>query len=243
MDLTPATFLGPLAPTATPSTKLTFMSRSPLALALLAPTLAAAQNLTGLITESHAPTTSIRGAVIRIKQRGATRLAAELETGNDGRFSLPIPLPAEDYRIEISKPGHASATFLIRLPATTPINVALFRYGTITGRVTDYENRPLPGASVITMVVAEEDPTQFRPAPHVPVARVDNAGNYRIFDLAPGRYALAVTWASMASGGRQAPIVALIFFQPARSLKSSPSPAAPPSPASTSCFQGNRTTP
>ena len=179
---------------------------------LLSATFAAAQNLSGLITEAHAPTTGIRGAVIRISQPGAERLAAELETGHDGRFLAAAPLPAGDYRVEIRKPNHASATIPIRLPAAAPLHVQLTRYGTITGRVTDGQNRPLPGASVILMVPAEEDPAQLRPAQQSASVQVDNAGNYRHFNLAPGRYALAVTWASMGSGGRDAPIVGAYLF-------------------------------
>lgn len=186
------------------------MSQSALIFWFLAPALA--QNLTGLITEAHAPTTPIRGVVIRIKQPGALRLTAELETGHDGRFRSAIPLPVGDYRIEINKPNHAPAVLLLRLPSAEPLNVQLTRYGTITGRVTDAQNRPLPGASVITMVAAEEDPTRFRPAQYGAAAHVDSAGNYRVFNLAPGRYALAVTWANMGSGGREAPVVGAYLF-------------------------------
>jgi len=174
--------------------------------------LAAGQNFSGLVTEAHDPATGIRGAVIRISQPGAERLAAELETGHDGRFQTPIPLPPGDYRIEIRKPHHASATIPIRLPAAAPINIQLTQYGTISGRVTDSQNRPIPGASVILMVPAEEDPAILRPAQAGSAGTVDSAGNYRHFNLAPGRYAVAVTWANMGTGGRDAPIAGAYIF-------------------------------
>lgn len=188
------------------------MLRPIVVISLLSTPFATAQKLSGLITEAHDPATGIRGAVIRISQPGAERLAAELETGHDGRFLAAIPLPAGDYRIEIRKPHHASAMIPIRLPVAAPLNVQLTRYGTITGRVTDAQNRPLPGASVILMVPAEEDAKVLRPSQAGGAGLVDNAGNYRLFNLAPGRYALAVTWANMGSGGRDAPVVGAYIF-------------------------------
>jgi hypothetical protein len=62
------------------------------------------------------------------------------------------------------------------------------------------------------MVAAEGDSKQFRPAQHGAAAVVDNAGIYRIFNLTPGRYALAITWASMATGGREAPIIGAYLY-------------------------------
>lgn len=172
----------------------------------------AAEGLSGLITEAHAPTSPIRGAVIRIKQPGAPRLVAELETGHDGRFRAAAPLPAGDYQIEIAKPNHAPATLPMRLPAAAPLNVQLARYGAISGRVIDSQNRPLPGARILLMVAAEEDQTKFRPVESWSAAVADNAGNYRVFHLAPGRYALAVTWANMGSGGRDASLTGAYLY-------------------------------
>lgn len=188
------------------------MARRCLVLAFALPVLGLAQSLSGLLTEAHAPTTPIRGAVIRVSQPPAALLTAELETGKDGRFLTPIDLPTGDYRLEISKPNHSPVTLTIRLPASAPLNIQLTKNGSITGRVIDAQGRPIRGAHIIPMIASEEDSTKFLRAIHANLATVDSSGNYRVFNLKPGRYALAVSWADMGTGGREASTVGAYLF-------------------------------
>jgi hypothetical protein len=59
-----------------------------------------------LVSSALAGTGTPLGSVeIRVVRPGAATLAADLETGADGRFEA-TGLPLAEYRLEISKPGY-----------------------------------------------------------------------------------------------------------------------------------------
>lgn len=176
------------------------MRRILVAAALLVPALRPAPVFQGSVTASHS-SEAVRGCRIRVKQVGAARLTADLESGSDGKFSAAVDLPPGEYRIEITKPNHAGMSMYARLPLPGPLAVRLTRLGSIAGRVIDAAGRPLGGARVAPMVAA--DGGHFRPFREGAAALVDSGGNYRVHSLPPGNYALAITWASIS--GAEAP--------------------------------------
>jgi hypothetical protein len=176
------------------------MRRILVAAALLAPALRPAPVFQGSVTASHS-SEAVRGCRIRVKQVGAVRLTADLESDADGKFSAAVDLPPGEYRVEITKTNHAGVSMQTRLPLAGPLAVRLTRLGSIAGRVTDAAGRPLGGAHVAPMVAVEGG--QFRPFREGGGATVDSGGNYRVHSLPPGNYALAITWASIS--GAEAP--------------------------------------
>src|SRR5262249_23155765 len=94
------------------------------------------------------------------------------------------------------KPNYADATLRVRVPLTGPVVVRLVRFGSITGHVTDRQNQPMREVNVFPM--AGEANGQFRPLPTS--AQTDDTGQYRLYNLAPGPYAVAVSWATMNPG-------------------------------------------
>jgi hypothetical protein len=147
----------------------------------------------GQVVEDHSnrPLPSVQ---VRVRQAGKAGLVADLETNAAGRFSSP-DLPSGEYQIEVSRRGYATSDFHLRLPAAA-VNVRLVRFGAITGHVSDAKGRPTRGASVFPMIQTAEG--FFRRLPMGDQA--DDRGQYRLFNLPPGRYAAAVSWASPRTG-------------------------------------------
>lgn len=154
----------------------------------------------GSITAAHSKE-AVRGARIKVKQIGATRLAADIESGSDGRFLAAVEPPPGEYRIDIIKANYTDVSLWARLPLTAPMDIRLTRLGSIAGRVTDVAGQPLGGAQVVPMIALEAG--QFRPWRDGGRTVVDSTGKYRVHSLPPGRYGLAITWASMSGAEAQ----------------------------------------
>jgi 5-hydroxyisourate hydrolase-like protein (transthyretin family) len=151
-----------------------------------------AATISGRIVEDHSGS-PVASASVRIVKTGVRGLQADLETDGDGRFDAP-ELTEGEYRIDISKPNYLNATVRLRLTAGMLTNVRLIRCGVITGSVTDAQRQPLRFATVLAMP---------KPGGGLPLqpdfsaghfATVDPRGNYRIHNLPPGQYAVAVSY-------------------------------------------------
>ncbi len=138
--------------------------------------------------DSGAPLASVE---VRVSRAGVAGLVADLETDTGGQFSAP-DLPPSEYRLEVSKPNYVSTVLRVREPgATTPL-IRLVRRGVISGQATDAQGQAVRGAMVFAMVrAAAGEP--FRPFSHQ-FAPVDEHGQYRLYDLPPGRYAVAASY-------------------------------------------------
>jgi hypothetical protein len=135
-----------------------------------------------------------------MSRTGAVGLAADLETDGQGRFEAP-ELAEGDYRIDISRPNYLGTTVRLHLSsAGAATSVRLIRCAVITGHVTDRNAQPVRGATVFAMarppagMPLERD---FTPGHY---ANVDEGGDYRLFNLPPGEYLVAVSYG--ASGTR-----------------------------------------
>jgi hypothetical protein len=155
-----------------------------------------AQEFSGSVFEEHSAA-PVRGARVQLRMRGVRQMIADLETGSDGTFRAPVNLPAGEYQVEISKPNYSGATLQLRIPLSGELAVRLARFGSITGRIIDSQNRPIPGATVLPMTAAADG--HFRRLSIGTSAHVDNTGHYRLYNLPPGRYAVAVSWATINS--------------------------------------------
>ena len=158
-----------------------------------------AESLQGRVVEDHTGR-PIMAANVRVAKIGQSILAAARGTDADGTFQA-LNLSAGEYRIEVSKPNYLPATLRLRLPlaATSGLRIRLVRLGVISGRVTDADGRPTRGSRVFVML---------KPALGLPLQAfgnsyaVDDSGRYRIYNLPPGEYAVAVSSASFSDFSR-----------------------------------------
>src|SRR5260370_36927669 len=159
---------------------------------------ALADDIQGKVVQDHtgAPLPS---AEIKIWKPGMRTLLADLETDREGHFRAP-GLPAGDYRVEVSKPSHVATAMQLKLSPGAPVVFHLVRCGTIRGKVTDAQNRPVRGATVYT-VAKPADGGPLRPYDNFGGGRmtpVDAAGHFRALHPPPRRDHNAVTVAPSA---------------------------------------------
>jgi len=158
-----------------------------------------AESLEGRVVEDHTGR-PIMLADVRVTKIGQTILAAGRGTDMDGRFQA-LNLSAGEYRIEVSKPNYLRATIRLRLPMATGagLRIRLVPLGVISGRVIDVDGRPTRSSRVFVMV----KPAQGLPLqPFGNSFAVDANGRYRVYNLPPGQYAVAVSSASFSDFSR-----------------------------------------
>jgi len=146
--------------------------------------------MAGTVVEDHSGV-PLASAEVRISRSGAAGLAADLETNAAGRFRAP-DLAGGEYHLEVTKPNYVSASLRVRQPGAATLLIRLVRCGVISGQVTDLEQHPIRGASIFAMV-SEAEGKPFRPFGSQ-LAQVDDHGQYRLYNLPPGRYAIAVSY-------------------------------------------------
>src|SRR5260370_2326433 len=158
----------------------------------------------GVLIADSAPTEMIAGKVVqddtgaplpsvevRISRAGSPSLVADVETDTSGQFRAP-DLPPAEYRFEVSKPNYVSTFLSVREPGATTMLIRLVRRGVISGQVTDAQGQPVRGATIFAMVKTASSEL-FRPFADQ-LAQVDEHGQYGLFSLPTGRYAVAVSY-------------------------------------------------
>lgn len=144
----------------------------------------------------------VRRASIQLERKGIIWSAS---TDDDGRFVVP-DLPAGRCTIRVSRPGFVTWLFG-REPAgsrsrVTPLELKdrqtldrgelrLPRGGVITGRIVDEFGDPIGGTDVRALRLTYLMPGEGR-LDYVKHATTNDLGEYRIFDLPPGRYFVAI---------------------------------------------------
>ena len=146
---------------------------------------AATETIAGKVVQddSGAPLASVE---VRLSRAGVAGLVADLETDTAGQFRAP-DLPLAEYRLEVSKPNYVSTVLSIRESGSTTLLIRLVRYGVISGQVTDAQGQPVRGATIFAMVKAVRA-NRFGPS-RISSLRVYERGQYRLYNLPPGRYA------------------------------------------------------
>lgn len=122
-----------------------------------------------------------------------TEQAEELEilTDGEGRFTLP-PLAPGDYTVMAQRDGfyperRRPTRFRIEAGLVAPsVDLRLVPYSVITGRVLDEEGEPVRSATVTARRYVYTQ--SGRALDDGPSTRTDDLGEYRLFDIAPGRY-------------------------------------------------------
>jgi hypothetical protein len=171
---------------------------NPLALSLLIILLTGlsgfAQVIEGTVFEDHSGA-PLQAALVRVSGADGVVLR-EAESGRDGRF-LVEGLAAGEYFLAITKANfmrlevRASARSA-RVPDGAPSSVfRLIRYGVLAGRVVPAQT----GGVVLIERIADGM------VPRTSVASTNRDGEYRFFNIAPGRYVLGKT---TISGGTAA---------------------------------------
>jgi hypothetical protein len=168
------------------------MGRLLAALAALIP-LASGATLQGRVIEDHTGS-PVPSASVRMVTASLPGLAADLETDGQGHFEAP-GLPEGDYRIDVTRPNYLNATIRLRLSASgAGTNIRLIRCAVVTGQVTDREGQVATGATVFALPKPSGDTPLHRDFTRGHYANVDQRGNYRLFDLPPGQYLLAISY-------------------------------------------------
>ena len=150
-----------------------------------------AETIGGRVLEDHSGA-PVASADVRVFKVGVREAVADLDTDGDGRFRASDLAPGE-YRLDVSKDNYVAATVRIRTGGET-LSVRLVRCGVIAGLVVDQQGQPVTSAYVFAI-----SSVRASAAAH---ARVDERGRYRLYNLPPGRYAVAVAYgaSTMAIG-------------------------------------------
>ncbi len=166
-------------------------------------TIVRAADLDGRILEDHTgnPLASVS---VRIGQPGAQRLLADLETDTAGRFHI-AGLYTGEYRIELTKANYQPLALTVYLPdnsAQLTRIIRLVRGSSIAGQATDGQGKPMEAAHVYAIpksVNGLESP-KFDTV-------TDSSGKYRLFNLPPGEYEVALAWGQRGYASEAAPRV------------------------------------
>lgn len=178
------------------------MMRFAFALALLFGTNSYAELFAGRVVESVSRK-PLATAQVRIRKAGAVMLLADLDTDSAGQFHGPDLAPGS-YTVEATKPNYLSVTLRLEIAAASPapLTIPLIHYGVVSGKVLDQQGQPVQGARILALPMRPDgtlDGQAGRPG-DIQGASGDN-GQYRLYRLTPGRYALAVAHDSMANVG------------------------------------------
>jgi hypothetical protein len=122
---------------------------------------------------------------VRITRPDAPAILAELETDAQGRFRGP-DLPDGEYLLRFSKTNFS--TVELTTPPRSGMQVRLVHFGTISGRVFQFDGRP-------ALSVSKDSVMALTPA-GVKAGTTDRnspAGEFHIYGLLPGRYRLVIT--------------------------------------------------
>lgn len=136
------------------------------------------------------------GASVRISRDGSILIQAE--TGDDGLADL-AQLGRGTYRVHAEKPGYLDPLDLLGLGHRFVVSstgmprqqIALVRGAAIAGQVSDRNGQPVIGAKMIA-VVRRRDHGRMRFLLAGEPVPTDDRGRYRLYNLLPGYYSVAV---------------------------------------------------
>ena len=152
--------------------------------------------LEGIVLEDHSGK-PVAHAEVCVSRLLAPPSTAYLETDAEGRFRAP-DVPPGEYRITVSKPNYLDATVDVRLSGDDSSSsfcaLRLIRRGAVSGRVTDAQGQPVSGATVLALPRPPGAMPLRRILSSGSFANVDGRGEYRIYNLPPGEYAIAASY-------------------------------------------------
>jgi hypothetical protein len=127
---------------------------------------------------------------ITIRSAATNEILARAWSDDAGAF---VAKDVNEPRIktEASKDGYLNPHPTVVALGTANVTVSLIRAGAIAGKVLDASGKPLRGALVLA-IARRMERGRIVLAPEGHRAHADDRGLYRIFDLAPGHYAIEV---------------------------------------------------
>ena len=159
--------------------------------------------VSGVVAESKSEAPVAKALVIvRGNQKaGAGDAGIGIRTSASGAFTFRDLEPGT-YQITVERAGYVSApenkgkTVTVKAAEnTSDVKLELLRTGAISGRVFDTDGEPLGRASIQVLPLRKG-------ATRGSYATTDDRGEYRAFDLAPGKYTIVATY--QASGQERA---------------------------------------
>lgn len=127
-----------------------------------------------------------------------------ITTDDAGRFTIENVEPSRNYRLTAQRLGFLQGRYGSRSPdgpgvpfalesgqSTTGVVITMIPQGAISGRIVDGNNDPIQGA-VVTML-RRSYARGFRQLTQVGASNTNDLGEFRIANLSPGRYYMAVT--------------------------------------------------
>lgn len=175
------------------------------------------------VDESATPVRRARVTVISSTMEVTRAVIAE----DDGTFVV-AGLPAGRYTVSASKPGWIRGSsgavkpgrsgVAIALAAAQRVNdvvVRMAKGGVVTGTVTDENGRPLPGVAVRLMQYRMQEGVRLL-SPMAPADSdlTDDRGEYRMFGLSPGEYAVAAIPPDTGSPPTRSPSGGTVAYVP-----------------------------
>ena len=170
--------------------------RPPLAaapiLAALAALPATGIEVAGRVIE-HRSGAPAEDARVTLRYPGGQQGSASAITDENGRFRFKVGFEGRA-QIEAAKPGCANSVLYLPIEANSSVVLRLVEGGAIAGRVATELGAPVPRAAIVVLrrvsgsilaPLSRNDGVPF-------AARTDGQGNYRLFGLAPGSYAVGV---------------------------------------------------
>jgi hypothetical protein len=155
-----------------------------------------ANTLEGRVVEDRSGDSQV-SATVRILRSGTNTSLSDFETDTYGHFRFGDVAPGA-YRLEVSKPGFLRTVLTLNVSEDKkfmPPLIRLVRCGSISGSVTDFQGRPVVGARVFAMTKSDSGPfLKFRSGARGSSALADESGRYRLFNLPPGQFAVAVSY-------------------------------------------------
>lgn len=140
----------------------------------------------------------LSAATVSVWSRG--KLAAETETADDGvaRFSGVRP---SDYLVSVHVQGYRDPFDAsgrgewcsFRMPDKLECTLSLVKTAAVSGTVLNSDGQPATDVMIMPLMRRlRHGSMQLVKDPAVPPTRTDEQGRYRVYNLMPGRYALAV---------------------------------------------------
>lgn len=146
----------------------------------------------GLVLDSEdgAPIDSAR---VRVVFPAIDNRTSNVSTQPDGRFVLH-GVPAGPLRLRIGAPGYQEMEWLMDMRGGANFTFRLWKLGVVAGRVLNADGEPVAGAVAAVMLTDEQGRLSRLPPDRIPdaVAVTGAGGEYRLFGIPPGRYAVGV---------------------------------------------------
>jgi protocatechuate 3,4-dioxygenase beta subunit len=202
--------------------------------------------LSGTVITTAASSLPVRRALVSLTSTDAVPGDRQVLTDDNGAFAFS-ELPAGRYMLTATKPGMVPAAYGAKRPGRPgsaiqiadgqqrgDVRLPMLSGAVLAGTVRDPAGRPVPDARVHVLRYGygyQTGERELQSASPGLGESTDDRGQYRVFGLPPGEYAVAVTVGPIGSGGTAAHQTSAADVQWAtRQMSASGRSNAPPAP-------------